>query len=349
MRSMLMVCALAFTMPVLAEEPEAWHEALVRKIEAIDADSPGKLGVYVKRLSDGQEMRYAVEGPWYLASTVKVPIAMAVLEAADDGELSLDDTMTLEDADRIDGAGDLVWQDTGSTHTVDELLEAMLRQSDNTAANLLIRKLGEDQLNRRVAAYMGRYAKVTLTDFTTIRRDIYGELHADARDLPNAALVRIAGSNIGPARVRAVRDALEVGEDELAVATMPEAYARYYATQRNMAPLDAYGGMLERLVAGDLLSDESRERLFDYMKLDENGDYRLEGGLPQGIPFIHKTGTQFEQACHVGVAHPEAGLERAVIIAACASELDEAKEAGGVLRRVGQAVAETVLRQDDAG
>ncbi|GAA5237176.1 hypothetical protein GCM10025795_54410 [Verticiella sediminum] len=344
-----MACALAMAAPAMAAQAQSWHEALVREIEEIDADSPGRLGVYVKRLSDGQEMRYAVEGPWYLASTVKVPIALAVLEAADDGDLGLEDTMTLEDTDRIDGAGDLVWQDTGSTYTVDELLEAMLMRSDNTAANLLIRKLGADQLNRRVAAYMGKSANVTLTDFSTIRRDIYGELHEDARNLPNEALVRIAGASIGPARVRAVRDALDVGEDALAVATMPEAYARYYATQRNMAPLDAYGAMLERLVAGDLLSDESRARLFAYMKLDEDGDYRLEGGLPQGIPFIHKTGTQFEQACHVGVAYPESGRKRAVVVAACASGLDEAKEAGAVLRRIGRAVADTVLREDDGG
>ncbi|MBU4609790.1 serine hydrolase [Achromobacter sp. GG226] len=320
-----------------------WPQTLVERLEALDAKSPGTLGVYVKHLADGREMLYAADRPWYLSSTVKVPIAIAVLEAVDDGKLTLDQEITLEANDKIDGAGDVVWQEVGSTHTIDDMLEAMLMQSDNTAANVLIRTLGEDTLNRRARDYMGRRGVNELTTFTQIRRDIYGELHPDAARLTNEQLVEVAGANIGPARVQAFSRIAEIDSDALQAKTMDEAYARYYAKGLNMAKLQAYGDMLEKLVEGDLLSDESQAKLFEYMKLGVETNYRVQAGLPKGTPFIHKTGTQYEQACHAGVIRPEDGGAQAIIVAACAEGLDEAKEAGTLLESVGKQVAETLL------
>lgn len=341
-----LLCSLCLGMaaPAAALAADApWPQALVERLEALDAESPGTLGVYVKNLADGQEMLYAADRPWYLSSTVKVPIAIAVLQAVDDGELRLDQPLTLQAEDKIDGSGDVVWQEVGSTHTVDEMLQAMLMQSDNTAANVLIRTLGEDTLNRRARDYMGRRGVNELTTFTQIRRDIYGELHPDAARLSNAQLVEVAGANIGPARVQAFSRIAEIEEGELRVKTMDEAYANYYARGLNMATLQAYGGMLEKLVEGDLLSDESQAKLFDYMKLGVDTEYRVQAGLPKGTPFIHKTGTQYEQACHAGVIRPEDGGKEAIIVAACAEDLDEAKEAGALLEQVGEHVTQTLL------
>lgn len=343
-----LLCALCLGLaaPAQAAANADWPEALVERLQALDKESPGTLGVYVKNLADGKEMLYAADRPWYLSSTVKVPIAIAVLQAVDDGDLSLDQPLTLEATDKIDGAGDMVWQEDGSTHTVDDMLEAMLMQSDNTAANVLIRTLGEDTLNRRARDYMGGRGVNELTTFTQIRQDIYSELHPDARKLSNEQLVEVAGANIGPARVQAFSRIAELEEDDLQAKTMDEAYARYYDKGLNMATLQAYGGMLEKLVEGDLLSEESQAKLFEYMKLGVETDYRVQAGLPKGTPFIHKTGTQFEQACHAGVIRPEGGGEAAIIVAACAEDLDEAKEAGTVLQNVGKHVAETMLNTE---
>ena len=79
------------------------------------------------------------------------------------------------------------------------------------------------------------------------------------------------------------------------------------------------------------------------MKLGVETNYRVQAGLPKGMPFIHKTGTQYEQACHAGVIRPEDGGAQAIVVAACAEALDEAKEAGTLLESVGKQVAETLL------
>ncbi len=65
--------------------------------------------------------------------------------------------------------------------------------------------------------------------------------------------------------------------------------------------------------------------------------------MPRSVTFIHKTGTQYLRACHAGVVTPEDGGARAIVVAACTAGLDEQGEAGKVLKRIGQAISETVL------
>ncbi len=339
LRALAAACAMLACAPAWSQ---AWPAALLERVQKIDAKAPGNLGVYVKRLSDDSEMSYAGDRRWYLASTAKVPIAVAVLKKIEDGDLHMDQEFALEETDKIDGSGDLVWQDAGKRYTVEDLLDAMLFRSDNTASNVLIRIVGEDALNRTARDAMGRREVGELTSFTRIRHDVYSALHPKARELSNEDLVKIAAANIGPNRVRAVSNALDIEADALQVKTMEDAYARYYATERNTATLEGYSAMLEKLVRGKLLTDAHRDALYVFMKLDDPGGYRLAGGLPPKTPFIHKTGTQYQRACHIGVVNPR---EDAIIVAACVENMDEAKPSENVLREVGQAVTQTLLNE----
>ncbi len=335
-------CATALSLLAAAPASAAdWPEQLVKKIEQIDQRSPGSVGVYVKRLDDGKEMSYAGDRPWYLASTAKVPIAIAVLQQVERGKLKLDQEFALEDTDKVDGSGELVWQNSGKRYDVEALLNAMLMRSDNTAANMLIRAIGKDTLNAGARDYMGRREVGDITSYTQIRYDVYSELHPSARELSNRNLVEIAGAAMGPARVQAFSRSAGVKTDDLQVNTMRDAYARYYQRGFNTATMEGYGAMLEKLVQGKLLPDTQRDMLYEYMKINEPGEYRLAGGLPDRTSFIHKTGTQFERACHVGVINPRDAA--AIVVVACVEGVDENKPAENLLREVGKAVAQTVM------
>ncbi len=168
-------------------------------------------------------MSHGGDAFWYLGSTVKVLIAVAVLQQVDAGKLRLADTVVLTDGDRIE-AGQIVWHAVGTSYSVDALLKRMLGDSDNTAANMLIRRIGLEQLNESARAAMGSRGFRELSDFATIRRDVYAEIHADARKLSNDALVRIAAAPLGPGRVEAVRRALDKRPAELDAKTIGEAY-----------------------------------------------------------------------------------------------------------------------------
>lgn len=293
--------------------------------------------MFVKRLDTGESVGLAADRTWYLGSSAKVPIAIAVLRQVDAGQLKLDQPLTLQEGDRIDGPGELVWTKPGARYTIDSLLTRMLGVSDNTAANLLVRAVGEDRLNAVAKELLGPGFQ-RLTTLEQVRRDVYGQIHPDAAKLPNAKLVEIAAAEMGPRRFDAVRRALGVPAAELKVRSIAEAYDRYYATQVNSATLQGYGGMLEQLVRGKLLGADSTRRLFGYMKFGKRGDYRLEGGIPKSELIIHKTGTQYRTACHMLVANPQDGGARAVVITTCARDMDDVKDAGGIFRRVGEEV-----------
>lgn len=266
-----------------------------------------------------------------------------MLQEVEAGRRRLDDQLVLAETDKVDGSGNLVWQKPGAAYRVDALLERMLMVSDNTAANLLIRGIGIEPLNRRVAELLGPGAFDRLTDFTQIRYDVYAELHPAARRLSNRQLVQVAGAPMGPQRVEALRRAIGVAPDALQVRTIGEAYDRYYARHLNEATLEGYGGLLERLVTGKLLAGVSMKRLYTDLKYDTYDAYRLEAGLPKTVRFIHKTGTQYQRACHMGVIEPQDGGRRAILVATCAEGLDEHDAAGKMFERLGRAISETLL------
>ena len=323
-----------------------WTEPLKQQVERIDRESPGTLGVYVKSLKDGATYSHGADQPWYLGSTVKVFVAIAVLQQVDAGRLKLTDKLQLQDIDRIE-AGPLVWEKTGASFTVESLLKRMVVDSDNTASNMLIRTVGEDRVNASAKAAMGpKHVKnaPNITSLAQVRYDVYAEIHPDARKLSNQQLVTIAAAPLGPKRVEAVRLALNLKPSDLQAKTIDEAYARYYQRASNTVSLEAYGDMLETLVKGQLLSPKSQQLLFTDMKIAIFTNYRLQAGLPRSVPFIHKTGTQYQRACHVGVMNPQNNGADAIVVATCAAGLDEQKEAGKVFERVGRAITQTVLK-----
>ncbi|MBU1331174.1 MAG: class A beta-lactamase-related serine hydrolase [Gammaproteobacteria bacterium] len=315
-----------------------WRAELQKRLERLDAESPGELGVYVEHLSEGH-LDYQAEGPWYLASTVKLPVAIAVLQGVDEGRLSLDQAVELTAEDKVDGSGGTVWSEVGTTFSIRTLLEEMLRESDNTAADMLIRLVGVDTLN----ASLERYGFGQLTSLLQVRQDLYAELHPDARNLSNQQIVEVAAAPIGPERVQALANALGLTPEQLEQDDLDKAYDRYYAQGRNSSSLTGYGALLRDLVHGELLSDASQQLLYQLTGLNQYEAYRLEAGLAEDLPFIQKTGTQQGRACHVGVARPETP-EQALIIIACAADLDENREAGALFERIGEAIQQTVLQ-----
>ena len=345
---MLLLAALTLwtSLDANAAPPDApaagWVDALRQQVQRIDESTPGQLGVFVKRLDNGEALNYQADRRWYLASTAKLPVALAVLQELEARRGSVQQKLVLQEGDKVDGSGALVWQKAGGSYTIESLLKRMMEQSDNTAANLLVRSIGVDTLNRRAQAMMGD-GLGPLTDFAQVRYDVYAELHPRARELPRIDLVKIAGAPMGPQRVTALRRTLGVQEDELQVRSMDEAYDRYYQRGTNSATLMAYGGMLEKLVKGELVSPAHQQLLFIDMKFDRYDNYRLEAGLPRTVKFIHKTGTQHRRACHMGVIHPQDDGRRGIVVATCAEGLDENKQAGAMFEQIGRAITQTLL------
>lgn len=72
------------------------------------------------------------------ASTIKVPLAMAVYKLKEQGKLNLQDTYILDASDLDENFGPLYQRGAGAELTIGELLQIMLEYSDNTAARALL-------------------------------------------------------------------------------------------------------------------------------------------------------------------------------------------------------------------
>lgn len=81
------------------------------------------------------------------ASTIKVPLAMAVYKAVEEGKIKLSDLYSLDELDLDQNFGDLYKAGPDKSFTVEELLKIMLENSDNTAMRAIITALERIGIN----------------------------------------------------------------------------------------------------------------------------------------------------------------------------------------------------------
>lgn len=341
-RAAVLLTGILLAAPALpASSGSDWDSMLSERISGIDRETPGNLGVYVKHLGDGRTLNHSADRHWYLSSTTKVPVAIALLQQVEEGLVSLDETLILQESDYVDGAGDLLWQEPGGHFTLRTLLEKMLTDSDSTATDMLIRMMGEDELNHRVRTRMVPDGFEPLTTILQVRYDAYAELHPSVAGLSNMDFVRLKVASPGQERLQALVDQLPVGLHELQAESIEEAFERYYQRNLNSSTLEAFGLLLERLVRGELLSEAHTDLVLGLMENISTGDHRIKAGLPQDTPFAQKTGTQVQRACNVGVIHPRSDqAEDAVVVAACVEGYDNISDAEQIFQQVGTSIGD---------
>lgn len=316
----------------------AWTRTLAASLHEIDAQMPGALGVHVRRLQDSTRVDHNADRDWYLASVVKVPVAMAVLEQVAAGELRLDETLVLQETDFVDGAGDLVWQDPGLEIEVGELVSKSVRDSDSVATDMLIRRVGEDHLNRRLRAWVGRGFQ-PITTILQVRYDVYGQAHPGVVELDSRQIASLRTADAGEPRLRALADLLGEPVDTLDGGGFDALFDAYYDTGRNSAPLSLMADLLQQLDGGEVLPATERTLLLEHMAGITTGASRIAAGLPVGTGFAQKTGTQIRRACNVGIIAP--GEPSAVIVAACAEDFEEIGQAERAFAALGRALADS--------
>lgn len=122
-------------------------KALEEDIKKQLSNFSGTAGIVIKDLGTGRQILINTDEPFASASLVKIPIMLACFYAANEGKISLDEKLTLKATDRVPGLGTLKYAPAGAKFTVEKLIELMIVESDNTAANVLIDRLGFAYLN----------------------------------------------------------------------------------------------------------------------------------------------------------------------------------------------------------
>jgi beta-lactamase class A len=312
------------------------------KIRQIDEETSGSMGVYIKNLGNGTVVEHNADRDWYLASVIKIPVAIAILQKVESGELSLDEELTLRESDKVDGAGVLHWTEAGATYTIEELINLMLKDSDSTATDMLIRLLGEEEFNEQIRERMVGEGLNQITTILQVRYEAYSEVHENATNLSNLDIIRLRGISSVADRYDELVRLMDVDRSELQAETIVEAFMKYYEGGLNSGRLEAMGEMLEKLAEGELLNEENTELIIEVMENISTGDRRIKAGLPEGTRFAQKTGTLIGRACNMGLVYPPQA-EKPVVVGVCVENYDQLSDAEEAFRRVGETVSETWL------
>lgn len=236
--------------------------------------APGVLGFGLMNLESGEFWVRLDDRSFPMMSVFKLPLGAAVLAEVDAGRLSFAETLTIADKDLSPPLSPIADAWPGrKAYTVGELFTAALSDSDNTAADVLMKRIGGPGV---VTAWL-QAAKVD-----EIRVDRY------ERELTPEAL-----------GMAAFRPAWK-GEAAFgaAVATVPPARRHaatlaYMADPRDSATPRGMLGFLRKLNDGELLSAASTRRLLGVLEATPRGADRLKAGLPKDAAFAHKPGTSF--------------------------------------------------------
>ena len=131
----------------LAIRAGSWAD-LKENIRRAQKGYKGEAAIVIKDLDMGWQTESNKDVAMPSASLVKIPIMMAYFAAAEEGSIKFSDIIELKQSDKTAGSGLLKNECPGSGCTIETLIYLMITRSDNTAANVLINRMGLDNLNR---------------------------------------------------------------------------------------------------------------------------------------------------------------------------------------------------------
>jgi len=159
--TLLSWCVFALASWGFARCPAAQDPKLAAAIPAIQEsirNSAADVGVAFRTLDGGAEWLFRADEPFHAASTMKVPVLIELFHQRQQGKLTLDDPLRVKNEFRslVDGSiytldpsedseTDL-YKAVGQTRTLAQLCELMITVSSNLATNLLLEKLGVDDI-----------------------------------------------------------------------------------------------------------------------------------------------------------------------------------------------------------
>lgn len=278
------------------------------RLEAVARRLDGTLGLGVKTTWDGRTFYLRPDRVFPTASVFKVPVLLELLMQAEEGRLSLNERVPLTELDKAPGSGVLKELTSGPSLSLADLAMLMIIVSDNTATDILVRRLGTDAINRRLAGWGFERTRVAM----------------DCR----ALLFDLAGR---PATPYTPEARLEV---EHALRRRPRVFSgRAYAdADNNVSTPREMLALLDMLITPGRLPAGVQARALDIMRRQQVRD-RLPFHLPPSAEIAHKTGSIGGVRNDVGILFVERGP---VLVAAFTRDLKDDVAGSAAIAEIGR-------------
>lgn len=213
-----------------------------------------KPAIFVWSFETGKYAAINEDKVYPAASIIKIPVLVQLFKSIEANQVSIYDEMALTHYYRASGSGDMQYAMSGRKYTLDELARVMIQNSDNSATNMLMAKVGGmDDVNTGIRTWglKNTHVQTWLPDLT--------------------------GTNT--------------------------------TTAYDMAKI------LYNLENPAFLNVNSREDIIKYMSKVKNNRL-IQAGLPQGVPFVHKTGDIGTMLGDAGIVYMPSGQHYIVVILA---------------------------------
>jgi beta-lactamase class A len=253
--------------------------ALRSRIEELAQRAGGTVGLAATFLPTGRHIGYREHDLFPAASLIKVPVLVALYEEALAGRIDLTERVAYGRQLRVPGSGVLQDLDDGIAPTVRDLAVLMITVSDNTAADLLLGRLGKE----RVEAAMERYGLSSIRMPFTIRELLYEMVDLD----PGV-----------PDQYEEARQRLQRALGSGGRAIDPDRSDR--GTARDVCRL------FELLESRAILDEASCAAILDINQRQKFGQL-IPARLPKGTITAHKTGSLRGVRNDAGVVYSPAG------------------------------------------
>ncbi|HYI92118.1 MAG TPA: serine hydrolase [Bryobacteraceae bacterium] len=214
----IVVVALAFTVRASAQTKDRLQERI--------AAFPGSVSLYAKNLESGLSIGIRESEPVRTASTIKLPIMLAVFDAVARGKAKWEEPLTVIAADKVSGSGVIGSEiSDGVRLPLKDVVNLMIVLSDNSATNMVLERFSADSVN----SYLD---KIGIKDTRSLRK------------------------------VRGDGTALKSPTGWSAAGKLPEnqKYALGVSTPKDMVTI------LERLHKGEIVSPESSREMIAILK-----------------------------------------------------------------------------------
>jgi beta-lactamase class A len=241
-------------------------EGILREIME---DGPATGGIAVRHIERDERISLDGDTPYPAASVFKVPVLVEAFRRIGQGEFSLSDRWELVEAEKSTGSGVLTRLMPGLQPTVRDLITLMIIISDNTATDMLVRRLDPERITATMRE-LGYHQTVVAQGCRDLLRGILGEA---SPALPPHEMARHMAANPAPPESPAY-----AGSDDNNISTANE-MADLFARIHTGAGMEAIG-----------IDEGARRTMREILLLQQLND-RIPRFLPPGVPVAHKTGS----------------------------------------------------------
>jgi len=249
-------------------------ERLKKQIEGVIQEVEGEVGVAVKHLESGEELYINGDTYFPMASVFKVPILVELMAQIIEGKFTLEDEISIQKSDQHLGSGMLSDLDApGIKLSIRNLINLMMMISDNSATDILLTKVGAENINNRLRKHgiekitVNRTCQELIMDFIGMDYEKYQGLSLD--------------------EFSEVYRKEREGNPE----AYEEARKNFSKVLKDQSSPHAMNRLLELIFKKEILDAESCELIVSIMLKCQTGRGRIKGELPRGTEVAHKTGT----------------------------------------------------------